>query len=62
MGTTRRSGTRSGGQRLPRPKSQGQSPKLVAKQKRALLALAGIGASGFSDVSEEHDKYLHEKP
>jgi len=62
MGTTRRSATRSGGQRLPRPKSQGQSPKLVAKQKRALLALAGIGASGFSDVSEEHDKYLHEKP
>ena len=62
MGTTRRSGTRSGGQRLPRPKSQGQSPKLVAKQKRALLALAGIGASGFSDVSEEHEKYLHEKP
>lgn len=62
MGTTRRSGTRRGGQRHPRPKSQGPSLKLVAKQRRALLALAGIGASGFSDVSQEHDKYLHEKP
>ncbi len=62
MGTTRRSGSRNGGRRRPRPKSQGQAPKLVAKQKRALLALAGIGASSFSDVSQEHDKYLHEKP
>jgi len=62
MGTTRRSGSRNGGRRRPRPKSQAQAPKLVAKQKRALLALAGIGASSFSDVSQEHDKYLHEKP
>ena len=62
MGTTRRSGSRNGGRGRPRPKSQGQAPKLVAKQKRALLALAGIGASSFSDVSQEHDKYLHEKP
>ena len=62
MGTTRRSGSRNGGRRRPRPKSQRQAPKLVAKQKRALFALAGIGASGFSDVSQEHDKYLHEKP
>ena len=62
MGTTRRSGSRNGGRRRPRPKSQGQAPKLVAKQKRALLALAGIGASSFSDASQEHDKYLHEKP
>ena len=62
MGITRRSVSRNGRQRRQRPKSQGQTPKLVAKQKRALLALAGIGASGFSDVSQEHDKYLHEKP
>ncbi len=62
MGTTRRSDARRDGRRHPRPKSKGQTPKLVAKQKRALLALAGIGASGFSDVSQEHDKYLHEKP
>jgi hypothetical protein len=62
MGTTRRSGSRGVGQPRPRPKSPGQAPKLVARQKRALLALAGIGASGFSDVSQEHDKYLHEKP
>lgn len=34
----------------------------VTRQKKSLLALAGIGASGFTDISEEHDKYLHEKP
>jgi hypothetical protein len=62
MGTIRRSGTRNVGGRRPSPKRPGQAPKFVAKQKRALLALAGIGASGFSDVSQEHDKYLHEKP
>ena len=62
MGITRRSVSRNGRQRRQRPKSSGQVPKFVAKQKRALLTLAGIGASGFSDVSQEHDKYLHEKP
>lgn len=36
--------------------------KLVARQKKALLSLAGIGASGFTDISIEHDTYLHEKP
>ncbi len=36
--------------------------KQVARQKKSLMALAGIGASGFTDISEEHDKYLHEKP
>lgn len=34
----------------------------VARQKKSLITLAGIGASGFTDISEEHDKYLHEKP
>lgn len=34
----------------------------VARQKKSLMTLAGIGASGFTDISEEHDKYLHEKP
>lgn len=34
----------------------------VARQKKALLSLAGIGASGFTDISIEHDPYLHEKP
>ncbi|THI84957.1 MAG: hypothetical protein CAF41_011950 [Nitrospira sp. CG24A] len=34
----------------------------VARQKKALLSLAGIGASGFTDISVEHDTYLHEKP
>ena len=36
--------------------------KRVARQKKALLSLAGIGASGFTDISIEHDTYLHEKP
>ena len=36
--------------------------KRVARQKKALLSLAGIGASGFADISVEHDTYLHEKP
>lgn len=62
MGTRRHSASRSGGQHRLHPKRRGQALRLVVKQKRALLALAGIGASGFSDVSREHDKYLHEKP
>jgi hypothetical protein len=32
------------------------------RQKKALLSLSGIGASGFADISVEHDTYLHEKP
>ena len=36
--------------------------KRVARQKKVLLSLAGIGASGFTDISVEHDTYLHEKP
>lgn len=36
--------------------------RLVTRQKKALLSLAGIGASGFPDISVEHDTYLHEKP
>jgi hypothetical protein len=35
--------------------------KVVARQKKVLLSLAGIGASGFTDVSVEHDTYLYEK-
>ncbi len=53
-------------QKKTRRRTQGQGARqvaqLVAKQNRALLALAGIGASGFSDISKEHDTYLHEKP
>lgn len=41
---------------------QSSVQKLVARQKKALLSLAGIGASGFTDISIEHDTYLHEKP
>jgi len=36
--------------------------KLVARQKKVLLSLAGIGASGFTDISAAHDTYLYEKP
>ena len=36
--------------------------KRVARQKKVLLSLAGIGASGFTDISVEHDTYLLEKP
>ena len=33
----------------------------VARQKKALRSIMGIGASGFSDISREHDTCLHEK-
>jgi hypothetical protein len=36
--------------------------KRLARQKKSLLSLSGIGASGFADISIEHDTYLHEKP
>lgn len=36
--------------------------KRLARQKKSLLSLSGIGASGFSDISVERDTYLHEKP
>ena len=35
---------------------------MVARQRKAYLALAGIGASGFTDISVEHDVHLYEKP
>jgi hypothetical protein len=34
----------------------------IMRQKKALLSLSGIGASGFADISVGHDTYLHEKP
>lgn len=36
--------------------------KRVARQKKSLLSLSGSGASGFTDISVEHDTYLHGKP
>ena len=33
---------------------------LIARQKKLLLSLAGIGASGFADISVEHDVHLSE--
>lgn len=35
---------------------------MIARQRKAYLALAGIGASGFSEISVAHDVYLYEKP
>jgi len=53
----------------PKPQAKRTAPiqprdlqKRVARQKKALLSLAGIGASGFTDISIEHDTYLHENP
>jgi hypothetical protein len=34
--------------------------RLIARQKQLLLSLAGIGSSGFSDISAAHDTYLNE--
>jgi hypothetical protein len=34
----------------------------VMRQKKTLLAIAGIAQSGFGDVSLAHDTYLYEKP
>lgn len=34
--------------------------RLIARQKKLLLSLAGIGSSGFSDISAAHDAYLNE--
>ncbi len=45
-----------------RPSVPRQVLRRLTKQKKAFLALAGVGASGFTDISVEHDTYLHEKP
>lgn len=34
--------------------------RLIARQKKLLLSLAGIGSSGLSDISAAHDAYLNE--
>ena len=34
--------------------------RLIARQKKFLLSLAGIGSSGFSDMSAAHDAYLNQ--
>jgi hypothetical protein len=34
----------------------------IVRQKRALLSLARIEASGLTDFSRDHDTYLHAKP
>ncbi len=36
--------------------------KIVERQKKALLEIAGTASSGLSDVSKHHDKYLYSKP
>lgn len=61
--TIKRRGTprKSRAKRASSAQRQGRQNR-VARQKKALLSLAGIGASGFTDISTEHDTYLHEKP
>ena len=34
---------------------------LAASQRKALQELAGMGESGFSDISASHDQYLHRR-
>ncbi|MBI3392641.1 MAG: antitoxin family protein [Nitrospirae bacterium] len=34
---------------------------LVERQRKALLAVVGIGASNRTDISERHDEYLYGK-
>jgi hypothetical protein len=34
--------------------------RLIARQKKLLLSLAGIGSSGFGDISVVHDACLNE--
>ena len=34
--------------------------RLIARQKKLLLSLAGIGSSEFSDISVSHDAYLND--
>ena len=49
--------------RTPEQQSLTQTPamrRLIARQKRLLLSLAGIGSSGFSDIRAAHDAYLNE--
>jgi len=63
----RKTMTRRSKQRKSQPRRTSRIPqeglqKRVARQKKALLSLAGIRASGFTDISVEHDTYLHEKP
>lgn len=36
--------------------------KLIEKQKKALLEIAGTSGSGLRDVSKNHDKYLYGNP
>ena len=36
-------------------------PQLIKSQKQALKKYCGIGKSGLSDVSRNHDKYLYGK-
>lgn len=57
---TRRKSTHSG-RRLAQSRRTNLQRR-ITRQKKSLLSLSGIGASGFADISIEHDTYLHEKP
>lgn len=44
----------------PLPRSVAEKT-LVELQRKALLAVVGIGSSERADISEQHDKYLYGK-
>ncbi len=62
MKTPKPKKARKSGRREPGGVQARRVLQWVAQQRRAFLALAGLGASGFSDISQDHDKYLHDKP
>ena len=41
--------------------SEEEIPQLVKAQKKALKKFCGIGKSGLTDISSNHDKYLYGK-
>lgn len=59
---TRRRKHRGSVKRTTRSQRLKNVQRLIARQKKLLFSVAGIGASGFSDISVAHDTYLHEKP
>lgn len=46
---------------IPIEEDDNEIKQVVEKQKKALKKFIGIGRSGLSDVSENHDKYLYKK-
>jgi predicted DNA-binding antitoxin AbrB/MazE fold protein len=45
----------------PAEENEKKIKKIVERQKKALKKLIGIGHSGLTDVSTNHDKYIYER-